>query len=245
MGDLQYMAERRRRIIAALVAIAAALVAAHLALQAVRFIDGNDYLYGLTPLFDLDAEGNLPTLFSTVLLLACAALLAIVATEAGRRRDVDAWRWRVLAAGFVFLAVDEFAKLHELLDAPVHGLLGEEVAHGWLLYAWVVPYAVVVALLAGWFLPFLARLPARARRRFCIAGAVYVGAALGIEFLEGAQAEALGEDSLGYAVLTTVQEILEMAGLLLFLDALLHHVAAQRIALAPAPADGTALPPAP
>jgi hypothetical protein len=42
-----------------------------------------------------------------------------------------------------------------------------------------------------------------------------------------------------------VQEILEMAGLLLFLDALLHHVAAQRIALAPAPADGTALPPPP
>lgn len=229
VSDIQRLAASRRGVVTRLAGIAATLVAIHLVLQAVRFIDGNDYLFGLTPLFDLDAEGNLPTFYSTVLLLSCAGLLAIVAGHARRHDEIDATRWAVLAAGFLFMAVDEFAKVHELLDAPVQSLLGES-AQGWLLYAWVVPYALAVLALGAWYLPFLRRLPPATRLRFCIAGAIYVGAALGIEFLEGMQAEAQGEDSLGYAVLTTVQETLEMTGLILFLDALLRHVAAHGIA---------------
>lgn len=231
VSDIQRLAASRRGVVQRLAGIAALLVAVHLVLQAVRFIDGNDYLFGLTPLFDLDAEGNLPTFYSTVLLLACAALLAIVAGHARRHGDADATRWAVLAAGFLFMAIDEFAKVHELLDAPVQSLLGE-AAHGWLLYAWVLPYALAVLALGAWYLPFLLRLPPDTRLRFCIAGAIYVGAALGIEFLEGMQAEAHGEDSLGYALLTTVQEVLEMTGLILFVDALLRHVAAHGIAVA-------------
>ena len=232
MSDIQRLADCRHRITGWLAVVAATLTILHIALQAIRFIDGNDYLYGLTPLFDLDAEGNLPTFFSTVLLLACCGVLAIVAAHARRHGDGDATRWTVLAAGFLFMAIDEFTKLHELMDAPMQALMGE-TASGWLLYTWVVPYALVVLALAAWFLSFVRRLPRDTRFRFCIAGAIYVGAALGIEFLEGAQAGLHGEDSLGYAVLTTVQEVLEMAGLILFLDALLRHVRARRISLAP------------
>lgn len=235
MNDLQYLAAQRPRIVAALAATTMLLVLVHVLLQAIRFIDGNDYLYGLTPLFDLDAEGNLPTFFSTVLLLACCGMLAIIAVHARRHGDADATRWTLLAAGFLFMAVDEFAKLHELMDAPMQALIGDE-ATGWLLYAWVVPYALVVLALGAWCLPFLRRLPRDTRLRFCLAGTVYVGAALGIEFLEGVQAGLHGEDSLGYAALTTVQEVLELAGLILFLDALLRHVRARRISLAPPPA---------
>lgn len=234
MSDIQTLAARRRTFILLLGGITAALTAIHLVLQAVRFIEGNDYMFGLTPLFDLDAEGNIPTLFSTILLLTCAGLLAYVATHARQRNDSDAPRWMVLAAGFLFMAIDEFAKVHELLDKPMQSLMGD-AAGGALSYTWVVPYSIIVLALGAYFLKFLWRLPAATRWRFMLAGTIYVGAALGIEFLEGAQASAAGEGSIGYATLTTIQEILEMSAAILFLDALLRYIHDRGITVAPHP----------
>lgn len=232
MSDIQRLAAGRRKFIAWVAGIAAALAAIHVALQLLRFIGHHDYVWGLTPLFDLDLEGNIPTLFQTLLLLACAGLLAHIATVERQRGGRHAWPWTILATGFLFMAVDEFAKIHELVDAPMQALLGDR-ASGWLLYTWVVPYALIVLGLGLYFLRFLRDLPRATAIRFVVAGAVYVGAALGIEFLEGAHAQVHGEQSAGYVVLTTIQEILEMTGLVLFMDALLRHIHEHGIAFAP------------
>lgn len=229
MSDIERLAERRRPIIGWLWVSMGFFAIVHIALQVVKLRTGHDYLHGILPLFDLDGEGNLPTLFSTLLLLACATLLGCIAAHGHRRRDPFALRWMVLAAGFAFMAVDEFARVHELFDEPMQALMGER-ASGLLLYTWVVPYAIAVMALGIYFLKFVWHLPKETRIRFCVAGAIYVGAALGIEFLEGAQASAHGESSAGYVVLTTIQEILEMTGLILFIDALLRHIRGHRIA---------------
>lgn len=223
MNDIERLADRRRRIIGWLWASAGFLALVHVALLVVKFRTGHNFLHGILPLFDLDGEGNLPTLFSTLLLMACAALLGCIAAHERRRHGPFAFRWTVLAAGFAFMAVDEFAKVHELFDEPMQALMGES-ASGWLLYTWVVPYAIAVVALGIYFLKFVWHLPKSTRIRFCVAGAVYVGAALGIEFLEGAEASVHGEGSVGYAVLTTAQEMLEMTGLILFIDALLRYI---------------------
>lgn len=234
MSDIQWLAARRRGVVALFGTLAGALVAIHVVLQLVRFLGRHDHVFGLTPLFDLDAEANLPTFYATVQLLACAAMLACIAVAERRRQGRLAWPWAVLAWGFLFMAIDEFAAVHDRLGFEMDGAFGRN-ASGALLYAWVIPYAVIVAALGLYFVKFLLRLPRDTAIRFCIAGAIYVGAALGLEFLEGIQAKAHGENSVGYVVLTTIQEIGELFGLVVFLDALLRYIRDHDVALAAPP----------
>jgi hypothetical protein len=65
----------------------------------------------------------------------------------------------------------------------------------------------------------------RTRSRFIIAGLIYVGAALGMEMLEGPIDEHFGTNALPGITAEFVEETLEMLGVILFLNALLQYLA--------------------
>lgn len=228
MNDIAALAARRATVAAWLWTTVAVLVAIHLCLQTIRFETGHDHLLGLVQLFDLNEEANIPTFFSTMLLLAVAFLLAYIGRETLRReRDPDtAMRWFVLAAGFAFMGVDECAQLHDTLNEVVNAVLHKRNS-GALFYGWVIPYAAIVVAAGAYFLRFFLRLPMRWRIWFALSGFIYVGGALGVEFVEGMYATDHDRRTAGYAVLTTVQEIAEMSGTTLFLHALLDYIAQQ------------------
>ena len=102
--------------------------------------------------------------------------------------------------------------------------------------SWVVPAGILVAILAVAFSGFLWRLPRRTRVLIAGSGCLYVGGALGVESVGGYFAETAGTDRLGYSILTTVEELLEMVGVVVFVYALLLHLRA----LVPAPSDDSA-----
>ncbi|MCO5723344.1 hypothetical protein [Robiginitalea marina] len=56
-----------------------------------------------------------------------------------------------------------------------------------------------------------------------VSGIIYVSGAIGIELLEGREAVTHGFESPGFKVLYTLEESLEMGGLILFLYALLSY----------------------
>src|SRR5690606_35164649 len=105
---------------------------------------------------------------------------------------------------------------HEHLGWLVHG-------EGVFYYGWVIPAGVLTALIGLAFLPFLRALPQRTRRRFVLAGLVYVGGALVMEAPLGLWAERHGADNLGYGLIDLVEESLELVGLNLFVLALLDE----------------------
>jgi hypothetical protein len=210
-----------RRVAAVLLCTVAALVAASTAGQLVVHLTGHDYVYGFVPRFSLVEEANVPTWYSSVALLACAVLLAAVARterEAGSR---FVRHWKVLALGFLYLSVDEAAALHELLIEPLRGALG---AGGLFYFAWVVPALAALAVLGLAYLRFLAHLPPRTRRLFLAAAATFVGGAVGAEMVGGAWVESRGFHNAGSALLWTVEESLEMVGIVVFIYALLRHL---------------------
>lgn len=223
MGEIGYLAAQRRRVVAWLWLGAALLTLAHLVMQWLMYAHGHDHIFGLLRLFDLDDEANVPTWYATTLLLCSAVILASIAARSAGQTPRLTHYWWVLAAGFLAMSVDEAAMVHDLFDAPTTRLLDDNT-HPALLYAWVVPYTVLVLALGVYFLRFLSQLPAGIRWRFIVAGAVYVTGALGIEFLEGMAALDSGEGGIPYAILNTVQEVMEFAGVILFIDALLLHV---------------------
>ena len=212
-------------IVRALVVACGVLVAASLAGQMVKYWGGRPYVYGLVPKFYLADERNLPTMFAVFLHSIAAVLLALIAVLKRRERDPYAARWKLLAIGFLCMAVDEGAELHELFKLPFQQLLGGGQL-GIFNFAWVIPFGVLVIGLAVYFATFVWSLPRSTGLRFLLAGALFVGGALGFELIEGAYAEVHGVRNVTYMLLATVEETLEMAGVIVFILAVLKYIEA-------------------
>jgi hypothetical protein len=166
-------------------------------------------------LFYVDFEGNLPTWWSAMMLLACGGLAALLGSRAGAaRRD---WLW--LAVFFAAMATDEAASLHELLQPPLRAALDSP---RWLRYPLILPGLVVAAVLVLRFRRFVSSLGATGRR-LAWGALVFAAGALGLETAGGWFApEAIGPNA-AYALLVTVEEACEMAGAAIVLVALLRH----------------------
>lgn len=176
----------------------------------------SDPIEFLVELLSLSYEQNLPTWAATCLLFACGVSLARVAVRARATRAPFARRWWALAGAFFYLSLDEMAELHESLAGAGGGVLH---------FDWVIPGAVIVALLAAVYAPLVRALPPVTRRRFVVAAVLYVGGALVMELPLGWWVERAGEDNLGYALIDAVEELLELGGAAIFLLAVRAHAA--------------------
>jgi hypothetical protein len=192
-----------------LIGAGAAVVCAGLAVELLVARAPGPATETLVGLFSLSYEANLPTWYASSLLLGCALLLSAIAREAGSRRG----HWIGLAAGFGFMSLDEAIEIHEHLGGRFGGA-------GLLHFDWVIPATGLVAVLGVLYLPFLGDLPPRRRRQFVIAGAIYVGGAVGADLPLGWWTSHAGPDNLGYAVIDWAGESLEVLGATIFLLAL-------------------------
>jgi hypothetical protein len=201
----------------------ALLTAAHVLTQLIRLETGHDTLFGLLAKFDLNAERNIPSWYSTCTLATCAIALALTAIAKRKRRDRLVAHWHWLAAIFTGLSIDEFVSLHERLNVPLRSVLG---ATGLLYFPWVLVGGAFVLVVALAYLPLLASLDRRTRRRFIVSGAIYVGGALGMEVLAAPLYEAAGKNSVPELALITLEEVMELTGSTLFLLAVVDHLLA-------------------
>lgn len=200
------------------------LVIASVAGQLFRIFSGHGNLHGLIPLFDVNKENNFPTFFSMFLLLSASALLTIIAILEKKRSPSYVSHWATLALGFLYLSLDETLALHEALALPIRGFFGPQQA-GIFYFAWVIPGMLVVIFLALYFFKFLLHLSTSTRRTFMLSGAIYLAGAIGMELIGGHYAELHGELDLTYLVYVTIEESLEMTGVIIFIWGLLEYIA--------------------
>ena len=210
-----------QRLLHALLYVFAILVVAHLCLQGWRFWSGDHFLFGLLAAFSLGAEQNFPTYFSTVVLLGCSLMLGFLGLRVMKEPGHDSLYWFALGLIFLFLSMDEMMMIHERLTEPVRALVGDSYAPH---YAWVLPYGLLVVAVGIAYARFLLRLPRRTTLLFVLSGALYVGGAIGFETMSGAVSSEAGNSNVAYVALQTIEEVLEMFGMILFLYALADYV---------------------
>ena len=169
--------------------------------------------------FSVAGEGKLPTFYSGVTLLAAAALLGLIAAHA--RSGGFRFHWAGLGVIFALMAMDEMVSIHELSSGVLRSFLG--ITGGPLYHAWVLPAIFFLVFLALAYFRFLAALPARSCVLFVTAGVIYIAGVLGMEMAGSAYVAAHGQD-LAYGVLATVEEVLEMSGIVVFLYGLMDHL---------------------
>jgi len=172
----------------------------------------NDWLW----LFSLSYEGNIPTWYSSSLLVLSAALLVVATLQALQTNASHVWHWGFMAVVMAYVSMDEFIGFHE------HA--GVIEGTGIFYFSWVIPGAIVVAILALVYFRFLLHLPDDTRRAFLIAGMVFIGGALGVELVLGLWTETHTRHNLGYGLIDFVEESMEILGVTLFVLALIDHL---------------------
>jgi len=172
--------------------------------------------------FSLDREANVPTWFSSVLLLTAAVVLGLAALDAASRRDRWTRHWTGLAWVYGLLSLDETAQLHERsgswLRAHFH-------LHGLLHYAGIIPALGVAVVVGVAYFRFLLALPQTTRRGIVFAAAVYIFGAAGLEAVAGWWSEGKAADSTPLLILSTVEENLELIGTTFFILTVLAYLA--------------------
>jgi hypothetical protein len=164
---------------------------------------------------DVNAETNLPSWFSAVLLTVTGLVTFEVGRQAFLARRRWRWHWMLLGAGFCYLSLDELVSLHEKLVVPMTAVVGDS---GVFKYAWVAAALPAVALVALFYVRFLLALPRRTAALVLLAGALYVGGSVGLEMVANLLSdEGFSEQGLLLGTLQTVEEACEMVGPALFL----------------------------
>ena len=174
---------------------------------------------GQIGVFALDEEGNIPTWYSSSILLICAGLLAIISIAS--RGSVYRLQWAVLSLVFLYLSADEAIMIHEKVNLAVGVLFPLDE---FLPYAWIIVYAPLVLIFGLAYLKFVRDLSSETKRLFVVAGVLYVTGALGMEAIGGAYATLYGGSDVVYSLITHFEETLEMLGVVVFFYALLLYI---------------------
>lgn len=215
-----------RQVLVLLASGLALLLVAHVGVMIAQHGFGFSYLFGLIALFDMNSEHNLPTLYSSVLLLACGLLLFV----SGRLAARMSLPWYALAAVFALLALSEVAQLHEpilfVMRGNVSPRTAQLAANMPLRFAGMGPMlAVLGIILVAMALAFLRQLDARSRLLFVLAGLLYIGGAVGVDEVTAADGHGASVPLWLQLSSTTVEEALEIAGASFFIYALLDRLA--------------------
>lgn len=171
-----------------------------------------------------DREDSLPTYFSSFLLLVSASILGLIAVLKIKDKDAFANHWAILAIIFLALSVDESVSLHESLIDPLRNSFQ---LTGFLKFSWVIAGGLFVLIFCFSYLKFFLALSKNMRIWFFISGAIYILGAIGFEMLGGNlfnNSLEPHEQSLTYQIVMTIEETIEMSGILLFIFTLLLYI---------------------
>ena len=206
-----------RKLRAILLYISGTLFAAHLVGEIGIYAFDADKNW-LLP-FNMDREFNIPTLFSSTIMLACAYTLNEIKKVSEKQSPKD---WGLLSKIFIFLAMDEFFQIHEIFIIPdLRPYLSPALGS-----TWVMPYTALVIYLGWRFSKFLRSLNKYTRQKFLQSAAIFLSGAIGMEMVGSylVRSGIIRLHSIWYGSITGLEEILELLGLIMFLIALANYL---------------------
>lgn len=204
-------------------AITLMLTALSVAGQLARFSFLHGRVTWWVALFDVNREQNIPTYWQGMSIFITAILLGVIAWHACINRERFRWAWITLSAGFVLLSMDETCTLHEQFELLMQS--GGRSFSGAFRYSWVIPGLLIVAIVGACYVRFLLHLPRATRIRFIVAGAIYVSGAIGMEMVGGWYDDRFGANNLTCQMLANLEELMEMAGMSMFIVFLIEYIA--------------------
>jgi len=202
------------RIIKFLSLVALLLIAIHIVILVIYFWIDNPKEFDFIPMFDLDMESNIPSLFSS-LLFAISSFLFYLLSQIQKEKYKY---WLGLSLLFLFLSFDESAKIHEKLGDYTENFIS---ATGYFYYPWFISYSLFVFILALFYFKFFFNMPKKVFFSFMLSATIFLIGAIGFDILGAKEASEFGENTLTYCIYYSIEESLEMFGLIYLISILL------------------------
>ncbi|HEY9488790.1 MAG TPA: hypothetical protein VIQ51_10675 [Chryseosolibacter sp.] len=220
-----------RKIANTLCVVIFCLFVVNMAIIYLHFVQGHEHLKGFVRGFYFDAEANFPSLYSALAIVLCSVLLWLIGSNHEEKLKNRALYWKFLSLVFAFLALDEFAGLHEDLAKPVKSLIDQSsIQSDYLHFAWFIPYSIATLVLGIIYVRFFFKLPPRTRQLFFLSALLFLSGAVGMEMVGGKYwasqnwAPDLSQKvNFTYALIITLEELLEMLGIVIFAYALADY----------------------
>lgn len=208
------------KIIRILVIVFIVLIIANFAALYLRFILGHDYVYGFVLAFDVNKETNIPTCFSAFILLLSACLLWLIAIFKKSNHDSYFIHWFIFSIIFFYISIDEAARIHEFFNKPLSNVFHFS---GMYYFSWVIIGLIIIVLFRIFYLKFLDSLPTKTRKQFIFSLLIYIWGAIGVDMV-GEYYSSLHGENIIYNMIGSLEESLEMIGVIIFIDALLKYI---------------------
>ncbi len=159
----------------------------------------------------LGCEFCLPSFYSSALFFAAAALQVLL----GLKMKVHRWNWFLSAALFLYLAFDDWFRLHEQIGS----ILPEAVRidRGNALSGWLVFGLLLAMIGARLVYPLLQAISLKERAIMTVSAALFLSGALGCELIGWLHPAVENTREFAYGFLVGIEEMLELSGLSLFL----------------------------
>lgn len=173
-------------------------------------------------IFDFDAEWNIPTMFSALLLLICSGLLFYIGfyrylTTSHSIHRSFIIEWFVLGLVFFFLFLDDLFSFHERLN---NSITIESFPNTWIL--WGIGFVALVFVMTLRLIRSFERV---FRNKLLIAASIFLVGAVIVEGVSGIVRErAAGQiNAISYRIVALIEESFEVTGLIVFIYALLWY----------------------
>ena len=124
-------------------------------------------------------------------------------------------------------SLDEAVQIHERLTKLTASKF-TFLDSAFLTFAWVIPYTILFLVVAVSLFKFVLALPKRTRNLFIVSGVLFIGGALGFEFIESYVVSQDGFNQV-YWWLATVEEVMEITGVIVLIYALLDYINTSKI----------------
>ena len=209
---------------AMLILVVASIIASWLSLKSVPYFWIEKIRHSYVRLFDVNREANIPTWFSSTILLLSALLCARVYCQKRAVKDRYTFYWATLAVIFTGFSLDETAILHEMLILPLRAIFNFK---GLFYYGWITIGIIFVVIAAIFYYRFLLSLPRNTRNFFLLAATSFISGAIIVESFTGFYAYNYGVETFFYLLIGTLEEFLEMLGVIVFIHSLLSYLAIQ------------------
>ncbi|GAB4578831.1 MAG: hypothetical protein Fur0022_15680 [Anaerolineales bacterium] len=210
-----------QKIVTLLAGTAIFIVLASVIMDVIEELTWGQKFFGFRVKFDLDQEANIPTYFATFNLLLAAILFTVIGMLKPKAKGSFARHWQGMGLIFLLLSLDEAAVLHERFIGIFQQYLKPT---GFFYFGWVIIAIPLVIFVGLTYLRFFLHLPSKMKVLFVVSAVLYLGGAVGMEMIGGWFAENYGENRPMYNVITTVEEILEMVGILTLIHTLLVYL---------------------
>lgn len=209
------------RLFRYLLIIITVLLAANVIGIATSRIFYHGHIFGLAYIFNFNINTSIPALFEFVIIFF-SSLILIAITVKSRTIGERHWIWFSLSILFVVLSLLKIVPLMRIIYFLIH-YLKHAITNTSLIIIIIVLASLLTLYIIKSIISFHLKLSSHFRKMFLLSAGIFIFGAIILDQIGNIIGVQYGKQSLIYALMYTIEELMEMLGIAVFIYSLTQY----------------------